>query len=389
MSLKILHTSDWHLGKTFRSTTFDLLDVQKKILDELVSIVRDQRPNIVLVAGDIFDTYNPSFEAERLFYQTITKISDANSLVIAIAGNHDSPDKLKISRPLIYGRHPIIISGTPSDYKEDYTFENDLFKLGVEEDFLRLKIKDTNTILSIKVIPYPSEVRMGLSGGEFKDNLHEYISREPQFSCDYFIFTSHLFVSGATKSGSERSLQIGSIDSIPAEVLPKNAHYTALGHLHRFQRICNAVYSGSIYPFDVGEIDDKKGVCIWQGGETDFLHFRDIPKIKSLEFDSLEEAIKFNMPTNSDLYYLFIRSKESYGHEKINRLIKNYGDKLVGWQPENTKFETAKKTLDINSLSEEELFREFFKFKNNNIEPDNDLVSLFTSCLEEATNAAN
>ncbi len=67
MALKILHTSDWHLGKNFRETNFDLLPIQKKIMAEIIDITKSERPQLILVAGDIFDTYNPSFDAERLF----------------------------------------------------------------------------------------------------------------------------------------------------------------------------------------------------------------------------------------------------------------------------------------------------------------------------------
>lgn len=74
MSLKILHTSDWHLGKTFKETTFDLLPIQKTILLELVELSSQEQPDIVLIAGDIFDSYNPPFEAERLFYEILAKL---------------------------------------------------------------------------------------------------------------------------------------------------------------------------------------------------------------------------------------------------------------------------------------------------------------------------
>ncbi len=134
MSLKILHTSDWHLGKNFRETTFDLLDIQRKIMDEIIKIAEREKPTLVLIAGDIFDNYNPSFEAEKLFYETITRLSE-QTLIIAIAGNHDSPDKLKISQPLIYGKHSIIISGNPNDHSENFRFENNLLKITVEDGF--------------------------------------------------------------------------------------------------------------------------------------------------------------------------------------------------------------------------------------------------------------
>lgn len=192
MSLKILHSSDWHLGKTFKETTFDLLPIQKLILKEMHKIVEEQNPQIILLAGDIFDTYNPSFEAEKLFYETITSMSEKNSLVIAIAGNHDSPEKLQISQPLISGKHSILIISNLIDNSYNI-FENVNFKISIEDYFIKVKLKEYGKTVAIKAIPYPSEVRMALSGEDFFIKLKEITSKEPQFTCDYFIFVSHLF----------------------------------------------------------------------------------------------------------------------------------------------------------------------------------------------------
>ncbi|ODA43716.1 Exonuclease SbcD [Thermodesulfovibrio sp. N1] len=198
--MKILHSSDWHLGKTFKETTFDLLPIQKLILKEIHKIVEEQNPQIILLAGDIFDTYNPSFEAEKLFYETITSMAERNSLIVAIAGNHDSPEKLQISQPLITGKHSIlIISNLIKKYNN--IFENSNFKISIEDYFIKVQLKEFAKTLAIKALPYPSEVRMAVSGEDFLTKLREIASKEPQFTCDYFIFVSHLFINGAQKIG--------------------------------------------------------------------------------------------------------------------------------------------------------------------------------------------
>jgi len=386
MSLKILHSSDWHLGKTFKETTFDLLPIQKLILKEIHKIVEEQNPQIILLAGDIFDTYNPSFEAEKLFYETITSMAERNSLIVAIAGNHDSPEKLQISQPLITGKHSIlIISNLIKEYNN--IFENSNFKINIEDYFIKVQLKEFAKTLAIKALPYPSEVRMAVSGEDFLTKLREIASKEPQFTCDYFIFVSHLFINGAQKSGSERILQIGGVESIPIDFLPEKAQYIALGHLHRYQNIGKFIYSGSIYPFDIGEVEHKKGVCLWQENNLQFIEFSTIPKIKKLVFETVESAIE-KVPDDDSFYYILIKSEKQYSPYQIENLIKAYKDKLISWRFEATEIKETEQTIDISTLRDEQLFKEFYKSKYND-EPDEELLKLFLQCLEEARNASS
>ncbi|MEN2985256.1 MAG: exonuclease subunit SbcD [Thermodesulfovibrionaceae bacterium] len=385
MCLKILHTSDWHLGKTFKETTFDLLQIQKQILEEIIEVVEEERPDIVLIAGDIFDNYNPPFEAEKVFYETLIKLSKHNCFIIVTAGNHDSPEKLQISKPLIMGKHPIFIMTNPFDNFSSLIFENDMFYIGFEKLFLKIKLKEKNKVVAIKVLPYLSEVRLGLSGEEFLNKINEILSEEPQFSCDNFLLMSHIYVSGAQKSGSERILQIGGIEYISSEYLPKRADYIALGHLHRYQKIKNAVYSGSIYPFDLAEIEHKKGICLWRENQVEFIEFKKMPQIKKLEFETIEDAIN-NVPEDKNLYYIVIKTPQSYTPTSIEKLLKAYKDKLINWQFSLTEKIQEPEIPDISSLNDAELFREFYKAKLNR-EPSEDTLKVFLETLEEVKNA--
>ncbi len=253
--------------------------------------------------------------------------------------------------------------------------------------FFNVNLKEQNLTVAIKAVPYPSEVRMGLSGEDFINNLNEYLSKEPQFSCEYFLFLSHLFLIGAQKSRSERILQVGGIEYFPYEALPKSAHYIALGHLHRYQKIKNAVYSGSIYPFDAGEIGHQKGGCIWENRIVRFIEFNNIPKIIKLEFESISDAIK-NIPEDENFYYLLVKGKESYTPSQIDSLVKTYRDKLIGWQFETKIIEKDEKHIDLSALSDEQLFRKFYRSKLNS-EPEEELLKLFLECMEEVRSASN
>jgi exonuclease SbcD len=390
MSLKILHTSDWHLGRCFRETRFDLFPVQRLILNEIVNIVEHRGPQIVIIAGDIFDTYNPPFDAEYQFYETIIRIVEKGCLVVAIAGNHDSPDKLSIGQPLIQGKHPILIVNSLSEgFVRDY--EDDRFIISVEEGFFKIRIKDESVTVALKAVPYPSEARLSLSGEEFAEALKKNFQTEPQFTCDYFVIASHLFLSGAIKSGSERIFQIGGADSIPLEYFSQRADYIALGHLHKYQCIGNATYSGSIYTFDMGEIGQNKGVCLWEENNSErkiqLIDFTGIPQIRKLEFPTLEEAIN-NVPDDQSYYYVVIRSSVNYRPDLIERMIKAYGDRLVNWRFESIESSEEQGFVDITEMDEDERFRGYYRSKNHS-EPDEDLVKLFLECLREARNVTN
>src|SRR5689334_21764985 len=96
--MKILHTADWHLGRRLEGRSRH--DEQSRVLDEICDIAAEEDVDAVLIAGDIFDSYNPPAESESLFYSTMTRLSDGGRCaVIVIAGNHDSPDRLIASNP--------------------------------------------------------------------------------------------------------------------------------------------------------------------------------------------------------------------------------------------------------------------------------------------------
>ena len=97
--MRILHTSDWHLGRNLEGRS--RLPEQEQFIAELVDIVSEEDIQVILVAGDVFDTYNPSADAENLFYDALERLSgNGKRAVLAIAGNHDSPDRLRAANPL-------------------------------------------------------------------------------------------------------------------------------------------------------------------------------------------------------------------------------------------------------------------------------------------------
>ena len=292
--MRILHTSDWHLGRTLEG--HNRIEEQREFLDELCTILESENINLVLVAGDVFDTYNPSAEAEKLFYEALERISgNGRRAVVVIAGNHDSPDRLHAANPLAY-KHGIFLLGYPG---EDLSEELSAFPVideaaaSAEESaaapkrisrpaggpgWLELSVPRCAENAVIACLPYPSEQRLNdiLSQSlEDEDMQKAYSERVAaafqQASANYRedtvnLAVSHLFVLGGMSSDSEREIQLGGAYVVEPAAMPAKAHYVALGHLHRPQAVGGTPvpcrYSGSPLCYSFSEADQQKEVVL-------------------------------------------------------------------------------------------------------------------------------
>jgi exonuclease SbcD len=166
--MRILHTSDWHLGKTLEN--INRIGEQRQFIDELCGIAEREAVDLVLVAGDIFDTYNPSSAAEELFYDAVDRLNAKGTrAVVVVAGNHDSPDRLCAASPLAY-KNGIILLGYPGSDAAIYGSRNSngpILQAG--PGWLEIKLGSSEHSAVIIALPYPSESR-----------LEQLLSIEPQ-----------------------------------------------------------------------------------------------------------------------------------------------------------------------------------------------------------------
>ncbi len=245
--MKIIHTSDWYLGKRLEGKS--RLPEQEQALCELERAVRETGADAVLIAGDVFDTVNPPAEAEALFYSACLSLSRHCS-VIAIAGNHDNPERL--SAPCGIARECGILLGGSLDYK------NVKEPFGGGEGYVTLKRNGER--VNMALLPYPSLSRMSQLGylpdtqKSYAENVREWLSlcSKGFTASDCNITVSHIFMAGSKRANDEAEL--GTAALLPLDVLPK-AHYTALGHVHKPQCVSKSgsvYYSGSplAYSFD-------------------------------------------------------------------------------------------------------------------------------------------
>ncbi len=271
--MKILHTADLHLGKKLNKAS--RLDEQCDVIKELSELADAQDIDVILIAGDIFDTSVPTSDAERVFYRSILTLAERGRAVIALAGNHDDERRMCAAKPLA-DLQGIVLAGE-LDYSQlgeetlsDPTPPPSLFALSDAADYLqkqRIKIvghyggitavKGEEKV-NIALVPYPAESRLARWEKQdytlsYEERVKNTIARACGFFDDnYNILCTHLFLS---KSASSDSL--GGLVALPPEILPETADYVALGHVHKHLRMSKkplAEYSGSPlqYAYDEG-----------------------------------------------------------------------------------------------------------------------------------------
>lgn len=280
--MRILHTSDWHLGRNLEHIS--RIDEQHEFIDCLCKIVEEQDVNMVLVAGDVFDAYTPPAAAEELFYDAMDRLSRGGKrAVIVIAGNHDDPERLCAASPLAY-KNGIILLGYP--YSDAGAYKNaGAYRTGENINivdsgpgWLEICLPGFSYHAVIIALPYPSEARLqellareadeGILQKAYSEKIGAIFSTlGRKFRGDTVnLAVGHFFLRSGKESESERTLQVGGAMTVDPQVLPSNAHFVAIGHLHRPQQIkeapCPTFYSGSPLAYSFSEADYSKAVYI-------------------------------------------------------------------------------------------------------------------------------
>ena len=404
--MKLLHTSDWHLGK--RLDDFSRLEEQQAVLNEICEIADRENVDAVLVAGDLFDTFNPPTEAVDLFYKTLKRLAGNGCRpVIAIAGNHDSPDRIEAPDPLAR-ECGIIFAGYPNSAVTPFDLESGLKVLKSDEGFMEIQLPETSIPLRILFTPYASEYRLKTFLGqenneeELRTILEQKWQNLAEKYCDkkgVNVSVSHLFV---VKKGDELPeepeeekpiLYVGGAQAIYIENIPKQIQYTALGHLHRMhcvdEKPCPVYYSGSPLSYSFAEANQEKYVLIVEvePGKTAKVHELELSSGKRLlrkRAAGLEEALSW-LTENQDVLVELTLVTETFLTAMERRQLNAVHRGIVSIIPEVSNTESSiggqQKQIDL-SRSMEDLFRDYFKHEKGQ-EPNNDLMNLFTEILAE------
>lgn len=257
--MRILHTGDWHVGRTIRGRSRH--DEHGAVLAELVDVAQTEAVDLVLVAGDQFDHAAPSPAAERLVYRTLLDLAETGATVIVVAGNHDNPNRLAAVAPLLAAAG---VTVQPRLARPD---DGGLRRLEVAGEPLRLV---TVPFVSRRGIVKADDL-MQLDAAAHQGRYTERVRQVLTALCAGFaddavnLVTGHLMVFGGTTGGSERSAHTVFEYAVPAAAFPAGTHYVALGHLHRQQRVeapAPVWYAGSPLQLDFGEEGEHKGVLL-------------------------------------------------------------------------------------------------------------------------------
>lgn len=394
--MKIIHTSDWHLGKMLDG--FSRLSEQEEFLKEFEGIVRENNADMVIIAGDVYDSVNPPARAEKMFYDAMENISERGKrCVIVIAGNHDSPERL-VSANSLACQDGIIILGVPGDYPEKQKFSGfEITSSG--PGFMQIEIKGEKT--DILALPYPSEKRLGevLYGDlddssmqkSYSDRIKEYfdkISDKLDDDC-INIAVTHLYVGGGTLCDSERPIEIGGSLDVSASVFPEKVQYVALGHLHNMQRISDKVYySGSPIQYSKSEADKSKGcylIDIKAGSKPDIknIYFKNYKPIDIWKCKSIEDAIekcRENTERNSWVY-IEVQTDRVITQSEIKEMHDLKKD-IIEIRPVIDITEEDDGIKNIEDKRMDELFSEFYKHVTGTL-PDKEIIDMFLSIAGE------
>ena len=395
--MKFIHTSDWHIGKNLEGHS--RLEEQEKFCDDFVKIVEENNIDMVIIAGDVYDTSNPPAGAETLFYKTICRLADdGNRCVLVIAGNHDNPERLSAVSPLAK-EQGIIILGYPLSSTTESKYKGfEITEAG--RGYLKLNIGGEKA--TIITLPYPSEKRLNdaIRNVDDENELQKNYSNkvgdifrklEENFEEDSInIAVSHLFVSGGDPSDSERQIQLGGSLVVDKHDLPQNSQYTALGHLHKPQKASerlNVYYSGSPLQYSVKERIYAKGANIVEihANETpvvEQVYFNNYKPIEVFKCDGIEEALKVcEENKDRDIWsYFEIKTDEVISQENIKKM-KEYLKDIIEIKPIITSH-YEEENIDLKEKSMAQLFNDFYKFKEK-CEPRGELMDLFLNIVSE------
>lgn len=241
--MRLLHTSDWHLGRSFHGV--GLLTAQAEFVDHLVELVRSESLDAVLVSGDVYDRALPAPDAVTLLSESVTRIIDAGAQVVISSGNHDSAIRLGFASELLAsaGLH---IRTDPARIGEPVLLDD----VAVHPlPYLEPASSSVGDLLDVTERSHTAVLRAAM------DRVRADLARRGPRS----VVMAHCFASGGAASDSERDISSGGVGMVPAELFD-GVGYAALGHLHGQQRVAETVrYSGSPVAMSFSEVHQVKG----------------------------------------------------------------------------------------------------------------------------------
>jgi len=351
--MRIIHTADWHLGRIFYGV--HLTPDQAYVLDQFINLVRDAKPDVVVIAGDVYDRAVPPPEAVSLLDETLSRlVIELKTRVVLIAGNHDSPERLGFGTRLL-SQSGLHVAG----------------RLGL--DPVWTSPTDAHGPVNICAIPYadPALARERLGNPELFDHataMQAAIAkaRETRPRGVRSVLVAHALVVGSEESESERPLSVGGTGAIRPSVFD-GFSFVALGHLHRPQRAGNdrIHYSGSLLQYSFSEAGHAKSVNLVEIDAAGRASVERIPLVPRRAVrcvtGTIEELLLAPVGSEADDYLSVTLRDKGPVFDPIGRLRAKYPNVLELKRAELLARGDGSARVDYRTLSDREIFASFFQ----------------------------
>ena len=356
--MKLIHLSDLHLGK--RINAFSMIEDQRDILTKIIGIIDNERPDAVLIAGDVYDKSVPSADAVELFDDFLVRLAKRSLQIFVISGTHDSPERIAFGRRLM-DRSGVHMSPVYNG------------------QVLPVSLEDIYGTVNIYMLPFlkPAHVRRyfpDIKIDTYTDALRVAVTKMNLNPAERNILVTHQFVTGAIRSDSEE-ISVGGSDHVDASVFA-DFDYVALGHLHRPQNCTSdrIRYCGTPLKYSFSEVGDQKSVTIIELSRkgTQFIRTAElVPKhdMKEIRGSYKELTLKKfyeNSTYQEDYMHITLTDEEDipYAIGKLRSIYHNlmkldYDNKRTRSNPEISVNANAERESPMN------LFSDFYKKQNN------------------------
>ncbi len=403
--MKILHTADWHLGK--RLEKFSRFNEQVEVMQEICGIAETHQVDAVLIAGDLFDAFNPDSASTELFYTTLKRLSNhGHRLVLAIAGNHDSAERIDAPDALARA-NGIVLNGMPFSTIAPLKLETGLELLRAEPGFVEFKLPNTAAPLRVLLTPYTNEFRLQQAlqtedkETELRDVLQQKWAAIADAYCDdkgVNMLMAHLFVikKGETPPPEPEDekpiLHIGGAQAIYTHNFPKQMQYVALGHLHGYNTVsenpCPVVYSSSPLAYSFAEANQQKYAVLIEAEPGQPVSLQPIPlqkgkRLLRYKTNSVESALLWLQNNQQHLVELTLEM-DTYLTSQERKALHQAHEGLVNIIPimRGGIFENSSYTGPDLTLNREKLFEVYFESRHGQ-KPNNELIALFKEIVQQ------
>lgn len=356
--MKFIHLSDLHIGK--RVNEYSMLEDQKYILNEIISIIDDENPDSVIIAGDVYDKSVPSTEAVELFDEFLVRLSDKKINVFVISGNHDSPERIAFGGRLMT-RSGIYISPVYTGNIQPITLEDEFGKINIWMLPFVKPVHVRKYFENTEIVSYTDALRVVTENIDINENERN-------------VMITHQFVTGADRTESEE-ISVGGTDNVDVAVFDV-FDYTALGHIHRPQN-CKSEkvrYSGTPLKYSFSESKDNKSVTVAELKEKGQLFVKTLPltplhdmvEIKGKYDEIMLRDFYINTSYREDYVHITLTDEEDIP-DAIGKLRTVYRN-LMKLDYDNLRTKKSSEidmALDMEKKTPYELFGEFYEKQNN------------------------